>query len=191
MVNLPGYDLQAFKARVAPCAEHLRGLLAIGETIHEWTPPEDGVLARERKRQSKYAGEWGETPADDAITTLHLLMAAAEGHMWSICELLGSPKSGPATFGALARAALEAMARAVWIGDAALGLEERIRRSKNELLYSLREQEALGWNESDAREREGRILRTADDVGIGTIPSSKKGPRRYVIDPLRRDSSLI
>ncbi len=173
--NTPA-SLRAFTTQIAPAVALLQGLLDLGSRLRD--PTLDSPLERERQRQSNYAGDWGAEPIDDAEALIHLLLTAGESHIWSVIEILNSDRSGPASLMVLSRAAVEALARAVWLAEPTLGLEERLRRSMEELLSSLREQLALGLNEDRARRRIDAILSTADKIGIGTLPPAKRKPRR-------------
>lgn len=124
-----------------------------------------------------------------AFSIPSLLIVASEDHVNSLRLLLH--RASQFSLAVLARAALEAAARAWWLLDPRIEIDERIRRSMNELLYSgerfvrleeLHEGEDFGGlkrMEETAHDAEGigfevrRSKRTGFPVAIGdNRPSS-------------------
>ena len=147
-------------------------------------PADDSLAARERSGQAAFAGEWGEEPIDDCRMIISMLMSAAEFHMWGFCDLVMAEKTGPNTLDVLARAAIENLARALWLSEPSIGATERLKRMQTERLYSAAEEAKLdAERRRDAEERKQRILATAAALGWKSLKSEKGRPKRFVVRP--------
>ncbi len=174
---------QLFDAQIEPLRANLIGQIETVEEMREGfehQPTDGSIAAAEVAGQAAFAGEWGSTPAYDALCIIWALVTAAEGHLHSMSTLLRQPKVNPTSIDVLARTALETLARAVWLAEPALGAETRLKRAKTERLYSAAEQAKLGpVAQGVATDVRDRILRTADNFGWVKLPAKRGTPPRF------------
>jgi hypothetical protein len=187
-------DLQRpkeFDAAIAPAVAQLLGLLDTAGRLPDLfsRKPADGSAAHaELAEQSAFGGEWGDHPILDGQSMIWLLIATAEMHARSTIELLKAERTGPSSVDALVRSALECLARAAWLADRSISVEERIKRIETERLYSAAEQKKLGGQfQKTAGEIAGRITRTATSLGWQTMTSKRGRPAEFVSRPTATD----
>ena len=90
----------------------------------------------ELDQEARFAGAWGAQPVTDCHAASWLVLVAGEDLIGSFIALARSP--GAHVYGpmVLARAALEACARAKWLAAPGIGVRRRVARGETERLYS-------------------------------------------------------
>ena len=135
-------------------------------------PTADSAAMAELAQQANYAGVWDDTPVDTAHTHICLLLTAGEDAMRTFASAITADRTPLYGYVPLARAGLEYLALAAWLGEPEIGLRERVRRSLNERIASAYEQSRLppGLNPEPGRQR--RLLRAAE-LGSTTTPAKR------------------
>lgn len=132
--------------------------------------------------QHAWAGEWGERPVQEALNGVGLFFAAGEDHLRSMSVLLAHYP--PLAYGpvVLARAGLEASAKAWWMLEPDLTAGAFVCRHMSEQLRNVHEQvrfPSSTIDEADLLARRDRILRSAQSMGIPPT-SSRRGRPPFV-----------
>ena len=143
-------------------------------------PQPASQAAAEFSQQALYVGPWSAQPLADALGPANMLIYAAEDNLRSVAVLIedGNSLYGPTI---LLRAALENVARA-WRILSAHGIEERLCRGWNFLLYSDYERRALEQEMRIADSRTPRIKQVLNSAGAAGLPvgPSKKGSPKWL-----------
>jgi hypothetical protein len=98
-------------------------------------------LLEQANSETGPAGKWGDVPVHTAMSLASLKLTAAQDHIASLYKQLQPPHT---LFGlaVMARASVEASAKAFWLLDPKLSVRDRIARSLGEQLFSAEEADA-------------------------------------------------
>ncbi|MCA1695484.1 MAG: hypothetical protein LC749_12550 [Actinobacteria bacterium] len=110
----------------------------------------------------------------EVTAAANMLVFAAEDNLRAVATLIGAGSLyGPFT---LARSAFETCAHAWWILDPAIGLEERLCRGGNFILYSHYERRKLEREMGVAETRTPKIDAILSTPGLRVLSSRKRSP---------------
>ena len=111
----------------------------LGEEVDE-APGSPYALERANNEMGP-AGKWGDEPVHTAMSLASLKLTAAKDHILSLHKQLEPPHTlyGLAV---VARASVEASAKAFWLLDPNISVRVRVARSLGEQLYSAQEASA-------------------------------------------------
>jgi hypothetical protein len=135
-------------------------------------PTADSAAMAELADQANYAGVWDDTPIDTAQTHICLLLTAGEDAMQTFARAIIADTTPLYAYIPLARAGLEYLALAAWLGEPGIGVRERVRRSLNERIASAYEQSRLPAGLNPEPDRQRRLLR-ATELGYKTTPAKR------------------
>lgn len=178
---------------LAPLEEALESLVlvsAVARYPHRFDVVAGSPAEAEFAIQGCFAGSWSDEPLAEVTGAGNMLVFAAEDNLRSIATLIACRSLyGPFT---LARSAFETAAHAWWIFDPAIGLEERLCRGGNFILYSHYERRKLereiGIPETRAAKID-EIIATAGQAGL-RVTSTKKGSPRWLGSGWKDSTSL-
>jgi hypothetical protein len=131
-----------------------------------------------------------------AYSTATLAITACEDHATAICRLLAGDPVPTWAHSTLARAALEASARAFWLLELDIGAHRRVARY---MTYRIADQtasaalaDAVGepTEASNARARARMIVDEADRLGFAAT-RSRKGAPRAIGEPMPGPTQLV
>jgi len=158
---------------------------------HSFEPLPGSIADQERSRDVDYADEWGPTPAREAHQLAVVCRVAADDHLQSLARLIADPPAVYST-SVVARSASESAARAWWLLDPALTVEERIARGMTERVFSLTEVARLVDDDADVAnghlERRQAIVETARRRGMQV--KSSKGRAPFIGEPRPSSTKL-
>lgn len=172
---------EVFVAAVRPFSDLLQKLVATGYDSRQdlgFTPgPEADALA-ELEQQATFAGVWDSAPIDTAASHVGLLLVAGEDAMRTYAHAIVAEDTPLYAHLPIARAGIEALAMAAWLGEPRIGAKERVRRSINERIYSAIQQERLPEGLNPEPGRRQRLL-AAVEAGFART-QSKRGQPAYL-----------
>lgn len=140
VTNLNDSDVEAqFRAATEPALAALEDIVTRSREVRErasYLPEADSDAMLELDQEARFAGAWGAQPVTDCHAASWLVLVAGEDLIGSFIALARSP--GAHVYGpmVLARAALEACARAKWLAAPGIGVRRRVARGETERLYS-------------------------------------------------------
>jgi hypothetical protein len=149
-------------------------------------PTADSAAMAELAEQANYAGVWDDTPVDTAQTHICLLLTAGEDAMRTFASAIIAERTPLYAYIPLARAGLEYLALAAWLGEPGIGVRERVRRSLNERIASAYERSRLPVGLNPEPDRQRRLLRAAK---LGYKTTSAKRHRFKHFAPARPTST--
>lgn len=121
-------------------------------------PSADSAAMDELADQASLAGVWDSTPIDTAHTHIGLLLTAGEDAMGTFASVIMLDQTPIYSYVPIARAGIECLALAHWLGEPGIGAKERVRRSLNERLSSAYEQSRLPGGLNPEPGRQARLL---------------------------------
>jgi hypothetical protein len=175
----PCVDDAAFRAAVMPFSTMVADVAETGyaathgatrESLQD--PTADSAAMAELAEQSNYAGVWDNTPVDTARTHICLLLTAGEDAMRTFASTIIAERTPLYAYIPLARAGLEYLALAAWLGEPGIGVRERVRRSLNERIASAYEQSRLPVGLNPEPDRQRRLL-SAAKLGYKTTSAKR------------------
>lgn len=120
-----------FYAHIGPVRDVIRELTEQGRATRErWNakPDAESQGMAEYAVEADYLGVWGEQPVVTTVTSAGFLLFAAEDHLRSMAAMFDSDPAPVFGHLVLARAALEAAARARWLLVGSIGVRGRVSR---------------------------------------------------------------
>ena len=108
--------------------------------------------------QADLSGVWDDTPIDTAHTHIGLLLTAGEDAIRTFASTIVADRTPLYAYIPLARAGVECLALAHWLGEPGIGARERVRRSLNERIASAYEQSRLPAGMNPEPGRQARLL---------------------------------
>lgn len=172
----PFVDDETFRRAVEPYSEMLRQLVAAGyrprQEGGDFVPDVDSEAVAELSAQNRYAGEWDQTPIDTVHSQIGLLTTAGEDAMLAFADLVTADRTPIYAFVPVARSGIECFALAGWLAEEGIGVQERVRRSLNERIYSAWEQTRLPESLNPEPGRQARLL-AAETLGFERTKSQK------------------
>jgi hypothetical protein len=138
--------------------------------------------------EHRFAGGWGKEPVRDSHSASWLFLGAADDMIRSLCRLFEGGATPVYGHIPLARAAVEACARAAWLAEPGVGVKKRVARGVSERLYSLGEVAKLP-GAPDNSDRRRRILDEADKQGFARF--STRGQTIVSLEERRKGNTAL
>jgi hypothetical protein len=165
----PCVDDATFRAALMPFSTMVAEVAEAGYAAMHGATPEslqdpsaESAAMAELAAQANYAGVWDDAPVDTAHTHICLLLTAGEDAMRTFASAIVADQTPLYAYIPLARAGLEYLALAAWLGQPGIGVRERVRRSLNERIASAYEQSRLPVGLNPEPDRQRRLLRAAE-----------------------------
>src|SRR6266540_267898 len=123
-----------------------------------WDPVPGSIAHTELQAQPELVDSWSDEPVEGAYSLARLALYCAEDHLLAIEQLLRVEDVQRYAIETIVRTVIEASARAWWLLDPAIDVQERVARFMTERLFGLSDRLQLERMVGEPTQQTGEII---------------------------------